>query len=350
MFFWLSSPENRQRPQWGITTVNMENTTSRPLRIGIIGYGNLGKGVVRALRQNPDMELVAIFTRRAPAELGLENAVSLDDIEAFKQNIDVMVLCGGSSKDLPEQVPAVAQWFNTVDSFDTHAKIPAYFAEVDAVAKAAKTVSLISTGWDPGLFSMARLLGETVLPEGDTHTFWGKGLSQGHSDAVRRVAGVKNGVQYTIPSEQAMEQVRSGEAPALTTAQRHQRVCYVVPEEGADRAQIERTIKEMPHYFEPYETTVHFITEEELHENHAGMPHGGTVFRSGKTGSGAKQRVEFTLALESNPEFTASVLVAYARAVGRLAREGQTGARTVFDIPLGYLSPKSAEALREALL
>src|SRR5690606_15468371 len=248
----------------------MENTSSRPLRIGIVGYGNLGKGVASALAQNLDMELVAIFTRRAPASLGMANVVSLDEIEAYKDDIDVMVLCGGSSKDLPEQVPVVAQWFNTVDSFDTHAKIPAYFATVDSVAKAAKTVSLISTGWDPGLFSMARLLGETVLPKGDTYTFWGKGLSQGHSDAVRRIPGVKNGVQYTIPSEQAMEQVRSGEAPALTTAERHQRVCYVVPEEGADQREIERIIKEMPHYFEPYDTTVHFITEEELRENHSG--------------------------------------------------------------------------------
>lgn len=329
----------------------MEDTTQKTLRIGIVGYGNLGKGVELAIRQNPDLELVAIFSRRPPAALaGVSNVVSLAQIADYKDKIDVMVLCGGSSQDLPEQVPAVAALFHTVDSFDTHAKIPAYFAQVDAVAKAANTLSLISTGWDPGLFSMARLLGESVLPVGDTYTFWGKGLSQGHSDAVRRVEGVKNGVQYTLPSEQAMEQVRADAAPALTTAERHQRVCYVVPEEGADRAQIERTIKEMPHYFEPYDTAVHFITEEELQENHAGMPHGGTVFRSGKSGNGSKQRIEFALALESNPEFTASVLVAYARAVGKLACEGQTGARTVFDIPLGYLSSKSAAELREALL
>ena len=329
----------------------MEDTTQKTLRIGIVGYGNLGKGVELAIRQNPDLELVAIFSRRPPAALaGVSNVVSLAQIADYKDKIDVMVLCGGSSQELPEQVPAVAALFHTVDSFDTHAKIPAYFAQVDAVAKAANTLSLISTGWDPGLFSMARLLGESVLPVGDTYTFWGKGLSQGHSDAVRRVEGVKNGVQYTLPSEQAMEQVRADAAPALTTAERHQRVCYVVPEEGADRAQIERTIKEMPHYFEPYDTAVHFITEEELQENHAGMPHGGTVFRSGKSVNGSKQRIEFALALESNPEFTASVLVAYARAVGKLACEGQTGARTVFDIPLGYLSSKSAAELREALL
>ncbi len=329
----------------------MEKNTRNTLRIGIVGYGNLGKGVELAVRQNPDMELVAIFTRRPPAALhGVSNVVSLAQIEDYKGKIDVMVLCGGSSHDLPEQVPAVAQLFHTVDSFDTHAKIPAYFAQVDAVAKAAQTLSLISTGWDPGLFSMARLLGESVLPAGDTYTFWGKGLSQGHSDAVRRVAGVKNGVQYTLPSEHAMEQVRAGEAPLLTTAERHQRVCYVVPQEGADLAQIERTIKEMPHYFEPYDTAVHFISEAELQKNHSGMPHGGTVFRSGTSGTGSRQRIEFALALESNPEFTASVLVAYARAVGRLASEGQTGARTVFDIPLGYLSPKTAAQLREALL
>ncbi len=329
----------------------MGNTSNNTLRIGIIGYGNLGKGVALAIRQNPDMELVSVFTRRDPSSIeGVPHVVSLAHVGDYKDRIDVMVLCGGSSKDLPEQVPAIAQLFHTVDSFDTHAKIPAYFAQVDAVAKASGTLSLISTGWDPGLFSMLRLLGESVLPEGETYTFWGKGLSQGHSDAVRRVAGVKNGVQYTIPLDSAMEQVRAGEKLALTTAQRHQRVCYVVPEEGADLSQIEQDIKQMPHYFEPYDTTVHFITAEELKESHSGMPHGGTVFRSGTTGEGSKQRIEFALALESNPEFTASVLVAYARAVGKLAREGQTGARTVFDIPLGYLSPKSAEELREQLL
>lgn len=329
----------------------MKNTTQETLRVGIVGYGNLGKGVALAIHQNPDMELVAIFTRRAPSALdGVSNVVSLSQIGDYTDRIDVMILCGGSSTDLPEQVLAVAKLFHTVDSFDTHAKIPAYFAEVDAVSKAANRVSLISTGWDPGLFSMLRLLGETVLPQGETHTFWGKGLSQGHSDAVRRVAGVRNAVQYTIPSEEAMEQVRAGSTLSLTTAQRHKRVCYVVPESGADVQQIAREIKEMPHYFEPYDTTVHFITEAELKENHAGMPHGGTVFRAGTTSEGTKQRVEFALALESNPEFTASVLVAFARAVGKLAKEGQSGARTVFDIPLGHLSPKTPETLREILL
>ena len=321
------------------------------LRIGIVGYGNLGKGVEMAIAQNPDMELVAIFTRRLPAALSsTSKVVAIDQMKDFKDKIDVMILCGGSLKDLPEQVIMVSKMFNTVDSFDTHAKIPAYFKQVDESARANKTLSLISTGWDPGLFSLARLLGESVLPQGEDYTFWGKGLSQGHSDAVRRVAGVKNGVQYTIPKKKAMEQVRSGKNPQLSTSEKHERVCYVVAKEDADLAEIENTIKEMPHYFIDYETTVHFITEEELEANHSAMPHGGTVFRSGITGNGSKQRIEFSLTLESNPEFTASVLVAYARAVGKMAKEGQTGARTVFDIPLGYLSPRSPEELRASLL
>ena len=321
------------------------------LRIGIVGYGNLGKGVEMAIAQNPDMELVAIFTRRLPAALSsTSKVVAIDQMEDFKDKIDVMILCGGSLKDLPEQVIMVSKIFNTVDSFDTHAKIPAYFKKVDESARANKKLSLISTGWDPGLFSLARLLGESVLPQGEDYTFWGKGLSQGHSDAIRRVAGVKNGVQYTIPMETAIEKVRSGENPQLSVSEKHQRVCYVVAKEDADLAEIENTIKEMPHYFIDYETTVHFITEEELEANHSAMPHGGTVFRSGITGNGSKQRIEFSLTLESNPEFTASVLVAYARAVGKMAKEGQTGARTVFDIPLGYLSPRSPEELRASLL
>ena len=321
------------------------------LRIGIVGYGNLGKGVEMAIAQNPDMELVAIFTRRLPAALSsTSKVVAIDQMKDFKDKIDVMILCGGSLKDLPEQVIMVSKIFNTVDSFDTHAKIPAYFKKVDESARANKKLSLISTGWDPGLFSLARLLGESVLPQGEDYTFWGKGLSQGHSDAVRRVAGVKNGVQYTIPKKKAMEQVRSGKNPQLSTSEKHERVCYVVAKEDADLAEIENTIKEMPHYFIDYETTVHFITEEELEANHSAMPHGGTVFRSGITGNGSKQRIEFSLALESNPEFTASVLVAYARAVGKMAKEGQTGARTVLDIPLGYLSSKSPEELRASLL
>lgn len=329
----------------------MGNTVSDILRVGIVGYGNLGKGVEKAIKQNPDMKLIAIFTRRSPASIGSKaKVVSMDDLESYQDDIDVMVLCGGSSTDLPEQVLAVSKYFNTVDSFDTHAKISAYFSKVDAHTKAHDTLSLISTGWDPGLFSMARLLGQSILPEGEDYTFWGKGLSQGHSDAVRRVQGVKNGVQYTIPIDSALERVRSGENPVLTTAEKHQRVCYVVPEDDADVQAIENVIKRMPNYFADYETTVHFISEEELKQEHATMPHGGIVFRSGTTGSGAKQRIEFSLALESNPEFTASVLVAYTRAVGKMAKQGQTGARTVLDIPLAYLSPKSDDELRRTLL
>jgi diaminopimelate dehydrogenase len=329
----------------------MENKVNDILRIGIVGYGNLGKGAELAIQQNPDMELVAIFTRRPPAELNTSSkVVSISQIEDFKDKIDVMILCGGSAKDLPEQAVMISKLFHTVDSFDTHAKIPAYFKEVDEASKTNQKLSLISTGWDPGLFSMARLLGQSILPQGEDYTFWGKGLSQGHSDAVRRVAGVKNAVQYTIPVDSAIEKVRAGENPVLTTAEKHQRVCYVVAHEGASISEIENTIKTMPHYFDEYQTTVHFITDAELSANHSTMPHGGIVFRSGITGNGTKQSIEFSLNLESNPEFTASVLVAFTRAVGKMAREGQTGARTVFDIPLGYLSPKSAEELRRTLL
>ncbi|HUH18447.1 diaminopimelate dehydrogenase [Albibacterium sp.] len=321
------------------------------LRVGIVGYGNLGKGVELAILQNPDMELIAIFTRRTPTELNTDSkVVSISQIENFKDKIDVMILCGGSAKDLPEQVSMISKLFNTVDSFDTHAKIPEYFKLVDESTKSSNTLSLISTGWDPGLFSMARLLGQSILPQGEDYTFWGKGLSQGHSDAVRRVPGVKNAVQYTIPIDSAIEKVRAGENPQLSTAEKHQRVCYVVAKEGSDLSEIENNITTMPHYFDEYQTTVNFITEEELLANHSGMPHGGVVFRSGITGNGSKQRIEFSLDLESNPEFTASVLVAYTRAIGKMAKEGQTGARTVFDIPLGYLSPKSAEELRKSLL
>lgn len=329
----------------------MKNMVNTILRVGIVGYGNLGKGVELAIKQNPDMELVAIFTRRPPSALCTgSKVVSISQIEDFKDQIDVMVLCGGSAKDLPEQVVMISKLFNTVDSFDTHAKIPAYFKQVDEAATSNNTLSLISTGWDPGLFSMARLLGQAILPEGEDYTFWGKGLSQGHSDAVRRVAGVKNGVQYTIPIETAVEKVRAGENPQLSTAEKHERVCYVVANEGADKSEIENTIKTMPHYFDQYNTTVNFISEEELLANHSKMPHGGIVLRSGFTGNGTKQRIEFSLNLESNPEFTASVLVAYTRAVGKMAKDGQVGARTVFDIPLGYLSPKSPEELRRELL
>lgn len=321
------------------------------LRVGIAGYGNLGKGAEIAIQQSQDMELVAVFTRRPASDLDTDSkVVPICQIEDYKDKIDVMILCGGSAKDLPEQVVDISKHFNTVDSFDTHAKIPEYFERVDKVTRANETLSLISTGWDPGLFSIARLLGQSILPQGEDYTFWGKGLSQGHSDAVRRVAGVKHGVQYTIPIESAVERVRSGENPVLTTAEKHERVCYVVPEEGADRAGIENEIKTMPHYFDQYRTTVHFITEEELRANHSAMPHGGMVIRSGITGKQTKQKIEFGLALESNPEFTASVLVACTRAIGKMAKDGQTGARTVFDIPLGYLSPKSPEELRKTLL
>lgn len=321
------------------------------IQFGIIGYGNLGKGVALAAAQNPDMELVGIFTRRDPNSIQSDYPVyHLDKLIKFKGKLDVVILCGGSLKDLPEQVVEVAQHFNTVDSFDTHAKIPEYFAKVNEVNQENQTLSLISTGWDPGLFSMARLLGISVLPEGEDYTFWGKGLSQGHSDALRKIKGVKNGVQYTIPSEDALQKVRNGESPQLATADKHTRVCYVVAEEGADEKEVETSIKTLPHYFADYHTTVHFIDEETLLAEHQSMPHGGIVIRSGKSGLGETQRLEFSLALESNPNFTSSVLVAFARATAKLAKEGQVGARTVFDIPLGYLSAESPEDLRAKLL
>ncbi|MTG98879.1 MULTISPECIES: diaminopimelate dehydrogenase [Myroides] len=329
----------------------MNTAYNNPIKIGIVGYGNLGKGVELAIRQNKDMELVAIFTRRDPKEIDTTaKAVHIDKITDYRNIVDVMIICGGSSTDLPQQVPYIAQWFNTVDSFDTHAKIPEFFSTVNKVAKEHHTLSLISTGWDPGLFSMLRVLGESILPQGETYTFWGKGLSQGHSDAIRRIEGVKAGVQYTIPIETALERVRQGENPVLTTAEKHERVCYVVAQEGSDKSVIENSIKTMPNYFADYNTTVHFISEEELKANHSAMPHGGKVFRSGLTGEQTKQNIEFGLTLESNPEFTASVLVAFSRAVYKQAKQGHTGAVTVFDIPLGALSPKSAEELRANLL
>lgn len=324
---------------------------SKKISVGIVGYGNLGRGVKMALSQNPDFELKAVFTRRQPELVDADvDLVHISRLEDYKGVIDVMILCGGSATDLPVQGPAIAAMFNTVDSFDTHAKIPEYFAEVDQAARNAGNVSVISTGWDPGLFSLNRLLAQSVLPEGKDYTFWGKGVSQGHSDAIRRVQGVKNGIQYTVPVEDAINKARTGENPELTTREKHVRICYVVPEEGADLKRIENEIKTMPNYFSDYDTTVHFITEEELKVNHSGMPHGGFVIRTGKTGTDTKQRIEFSLTLGSNPEFTASVLVAYARAAYRLSREGQTGARTVFDIPFAYLSPKTAEELRRDLL
>jgi len=324
------------------------------IRIGIAGYGNLGKGVEAALGQSPDMKLVAVFTRREPASLALQGcgvpAHPLDRVGEFTDAVDVMILCGGSRSDLPEQGPMLARLFNTVDSFDTHARIPEYFAAVDAAAERGRRVALISVGWDPGLFSIERLFGEAILPRGATYTFWGKGLSQGHSDAVRRLPGVAGAVQYTIPSPAAIERARSGEQPVLATREKHTRECYVVLAEGADAASVERAIVDMPDYFADYDTTVRFISATQLQRDHGAMPHGGFVIRSGHTGSGAAQTMEFSLRLESNPEFTASVLVAYARAAHRLARRGETGARSVLDVAPGLLSPKTPAQLRQELL
>lgn len=324
------------------------------IRIAIAGYGNLGRGVLAALRQNPDMQAAAVFTRRNPASLVLEDknipVVSLSEAPAWKDKIDVMILCGGSATDLPEQTPAMAQYFNVVDSFDTHTRIPAHFKEVEDACKQAGTVGLISVGWDPGLFSLNRLYAGAVLPQGKDYTFWGKGVSQGHSDALRRVKGVKDARQYTIPVAAALERVRAGENPELSTRQKHTRECFVVLEPGADPARVEQEIKTMPNYFADYDTTVHFISEEELRTEHTGIPHGGFVLRSGVTGKGSKHLIEYSLKLDSNPEFTSSVLVAYARAAHRLAQEGACGCKTVFDVPPAYLSPKSGEELRAALL
>ncbi|WP_150267945.1 diaminopimelate dehydrogenase [Paenibacillus tepidiphilus] len=324
------------------------------IKAGIVGYGNLGKGVLQAIAQNDDIELVAVFTRRQPEQMHSPQAgVKFEHIsaaESYVGRIDVMIMCGGSATDLPEQTPLIARLFNTVDSFDTHAKIPEFYDTVNAVAKESGKLSVISTGWDPGLFSMNRLLAEAILPVGTDYTFWGKGVSQGHSDAIRRVPGVKGGVQYTVPVQDVIEQIRAGETPELTTREKHLRECYVVAEEHADQEEIRRAIVSMPNYFADYDTTVTFITEEQLREEHGEMPHGGFVIRSGVTGQGKKQIIEFGLKLDSNPEFTASVLVAYARAAVRLNREGQSGAKTVFDVPFSYLSPKSGEELRRALL
>lgn len=322
------------------------------IRVGIVGYGNLGKGVRKAINQNKDIELEAIFTRREVSKVSENDnlMVHISKIGDFKDKIDVMILCGGSATDLVEQGPMVAEMFNTVDSFDTHAKIPSYFEKMNEVSTASGNLSIISVGWDPGLFSLNRLLGNAVLPNGKDYTFWGKGVSQGHSDAIRRIQGVKNGIQYTIPIEAALERVRSGENPSLTTREKHLRECFVVAEEGADKTKIEEEIKNMPNYFSDYDTTVHFITEEELKRDHSGMPHGGFVIRTGETGEGTKQRIEFSLDLGSNPEFTSSVLVAYARAIAKMAKEGKKGALTVFDVPFGYLSSKTPAELRKELL
>lgn len=326
------------------------------IRIGIAGYGNLGKGVELAIRQNEDMELVGVFTRRDPASVTLATpgvkAYTMEDGKNMKDQVDVMILCGGSATDLPKQTPELAKYFNVIDSFDTHANIPQHFANVDAACKGNGTLGIISVGWDPGLFSLNRIYAESILPSGKTYTFWGKGVSQGHSDAIRRVPGVKKGIQYTVPVDAALDQVRNGEQPELTTRDKHTRECFVVAEEGADLKQIEASIKTMKNYFDEYNTTVTFITEEEFDAVHNKMPHGGFVMRSGMTGDGEKthQMIEYSLKLESNPEFTSSVLVAYARALMKMKAEGAVGCKTVFDVAPAYLSPLSGEELRAHLL
>ena len=325
-------------------------------RIGILGYGNLGRGVECAVRQNDDMELAAVFTRRDPKTLSIltkEAAVcSADELADWKDKIDVLILCGGSATDLPVQTPECAKYFNVIDSFDTHARIPEHFANVDAAAKASGHVGIISVGWDPGMFSLNRMYASAILPEGQDYTFWGKGVSKGHSDAIRRIEGVKDARQYTIPVDSALAAVRAGENPTLSTREKHTRECFVVLEEGADAAKVEEEIKTMPNYFADYDTTVHFISEEELQRDHSGIPHGGFVFRSGVTGwdKEHKHLIEYSLKLDSNPEFTSSVLVAYARAAHRLAQEGVSGCKTVFDIAPAYLSAKSGEELRKMML
>ena len=326
------------------------------IRVGIYGYGNLGRGVECAVMQNPDMTLVGVFTRRDPKTVKTVfdgvNVYSADEALKMTDSIDVMVICGGSATDLPVQTPMLARYFNVIDSFDTHARIPEHFAAVDKAAREGGKTAVISVGWDPGMFSLQRAIFESVLPEGSSYTFWGKGVSQGHSDAIRRVEGVADGKQYTVPVESALEAVRSGQAPELTTREKHVRECFVVAKEGADKAQIEREIKTMPNYFADYDTTVNFISQDELNEKHAGIPHGGFVIRSGKTGKELSNThvIEYSLKLDSNPEFTASVIVAYARAAYRLASEGQTGCKTVFDIAPSYISPKTAQQLRHDLL
>jgi len=324
------------------------------IKVAIAGYGNLGRGVECAVNAAPDMELCALFTRRAPESVKPATNVPvyhMDKAAEMKDDIDVLILCGGSANDLPTQTPELAKHFNVIDSFDTHAKIPEHFANVDKESRAAKKISIISVGWDPGMFSLNRLYGQAILPEGNDYTFWGKGVSQGHSDAIRRIDGVLDARQYTVPVEQALASVRAGENPTLTTREKHTRECFVVAEEGADLARIEREIVTMPNYFADYDTTVHFISQEELNRDHAGIPHGGRVFRTGTTNNGKSSHViEYSLKLDSNPEFTASVLTAYARAAYRLNQEGAYGAKTVFDIAPAYLHPASGEELRKNLL
>ena len=326
------------------------------IRIGIYGYGNLGRGIESAIRQNPDMTLAAVFTRRDPSTLKIATdgipVVNTKDVLSYKDKIDVMILCGGSATDLPVQTPELAKHFTVVDSFDTHAKIPVHFANVDTAAKEGGNIALISAGWDPGAFSLNRLYAGAFLPDGADYTFWGKGVSQGHSDAIRRVAGVVDAKQYTIPVDSALEAVRSGAEPTLTTREKHIRECFVVAEEGADLARIEREIKEMPNYFADYDTIVHFISMDELRRDHSGIPHGGFVIRSGKTGFNREHShvIEYSLKLDSNPEFTASVIVAYARAAHRMHTEGMIGCKTVFDVAPAYLSPKPYSELIANLL
>ena len=326
------------------------------INIGIVGYGNLARGVECAIRQNPDMRLVAVFTRRDPASVKIQTpgvpVARLEDAHIWKNQIDVMILCGGSATDLPEMTPAFAKDFNVIDSFDTHANIPAHFAEVDAAAKEHGTIAMISVGWDPGLFSVNRLYASAILPEGKDYTFWGKGVSQGHSDAVRRIPGVADCRQYTIPVDEAMDRVRSGENPQLSTREKHTRYCYVVAQEGADRAAIEQQIKTMPNYFADYDTTVEFITAEEMKCDHSGLPHGGSVIRSGITGWNGENRqtIEYKLTLDSNPQFTASVLVACARALMRMKDRGITGCQTIFDVAPADLSPMSREEMLKTML
>ena len=323
------------------------------IRIGILGYGNLGRGIEYAIEQAEDMELAAVFTRRDPKTVKIRLSapvVTAREMENWKDKIDVLALCGGSATDLPKQTPEAAKLFNVIDSFDTHANIPQHFAAVDKAAKESGHTAMISVGWDPGMFSVMRLFGNAVLPNGKDYTFWGKGVSQGHSDAVRRIAGVKNAKQYTVPKDAALNAVRSGSLPELTTREKHERVCFVVAEDGADKAKIESEIKNMPNYFADYDTTVNFIDEATFNREHSGLAHGGFVIRSGKTGGNHTHLMEFNLKLDSNPEFTSSVLIAYARAIYRLNKEGATGAKTVFDIPPAYLSTMSAEDLRAKLL
>ena len=326
------------------------------IRIGIYGYGNIGRGVECALRQNKDMDLVAVFTRREPSSLKIDTPTAkvchVSDINDYLDKIDVMIICGGSATDLPVQTPELAKKFTVVDSFDTHAKIPEHYAKVNDAAKEGGNIAVISVGWDPGTFSLNRLYAQAILPEGKDYTFWGKGVSQGHSDAIRRIDGVLNAKQYTIPKEEALSAVRSGECPDLTARQKHLRECFVVAAEDADKTRIEKEIKEMPNYFADYDTIVHFISAEELARDHSGIPHGGFVIRTGKTGVEKEHShlIEYRLQLDSNPEFTASVIVCYARAAARMNAEGNTGCKTIFDVPPAYLSSKSAEELRKNLL